>query len=98
MIRPPQKLGRAISAILFVLLICAQTIALAHTHQHEPVAFQDTACATCISLNQLETAAVDHGHYPSLQLTRPVICNDQKVVDTAAVVRAARQRGPPAQP
>ena len=98
MIRPSRKSGRIVSALLFALLLSVQTISFAHAYQHDPTSFQEAACATCVSINQLAAVAVDQTHFPVVRSYRPVLCSYGAVLDTNAVVRAPRQRGPPPAP
>jgi hypothetical protein len=98
MIRPDGKFGRAISALLFALLLGVQTISLAHTYEHDPASFQDTACAICVSVNQLGAATVDHGCVPSLEAFKPILRSVQTVLDTSTSTAVPRQRGPPTTP
>jgi len=91
----PQRSGRIVSALLFALLISAQTISIAHAYDHDPGTFQDTACATCISINQLAGAAVDHSPPEALPVTKPVLRSNYFAARDTGVVRAPHQRGPP---
>jgi hypothetical protein len=98
MIGPSPKSGRIVSALLFALLISVQTISIAHAYEHDPGAFQDTACATCVSINQLAAVAVDHSHPETLPILKPVLRSNYFAAREASVVRTPRQRGPPALP
>ena len=80
-------------ALLFALLVGVQSVRIAHAFDHDPASLGDTACATCISLSQLATAAVDTGASPSLTIAGPVFLVQYTVAVSAAV---PRQRGPPA--
>ncbi|MEJ2129580.1 MAG: hypothetical protein P8X81_12140 [Woeseiaceae bacterium] len=95
MIRPDRKFGRFVSVLLFALLLSVQTIALAHAYEHDPASFQDTACATCISINQLAAATVDHGCDQSLEAFKPILRSLQTILETSAAAVVPRQRGPP---
>jgi len=95
MFRPSRQLRRIIGALLFALLISVQTISIAHAYDHDPGPFQDTACATCVSINQLAAIAVDHSFPATLPVTKPVLrCNHFAARETG-VTRTPHQRGPP---
>ncbi len=85
-----------LGALLFALLIGVQTISIAHAYEHDAVSIGDTACATCISVNQLAAAAVDTGHAPAPVVSTSVRLG--KACDVVPVTSAdvPKQRGPPA--
>lgn len=98
MFKVSRKPGRIVSALLFALLISAQTISIAHAYDHDPGTFQDTACATCISISQLAGVAVDHSPPEALPVTKPVQRSNYFAAREAGVTRTPHQRGPPTLP
>lgn len=89
---------RLASSVLIVLLIAAQTAAVAHAYAHDPGALQDVACASCATASQLSAGCVDSGASHSLLPgnTRP----DVQYCLPGESLRAltARQRSPPQSP
>ena len=82
--------------LLAVLLIAAQSLALAHLIEHEAGALQSQACTTCVAANQLASACVDASSDSEI---RPLAAGLRgSAVFAAESVHAlvARQRGPPA--
>jgi hypothetical protein len=92
------KSRRFISVSLIALLIGAQTISIAHAYEHDPESVQGTACATCVSVNQLAAAAVDNGQATAPRGFKSVFSNDRAVSIAVVELRAPRERGPPAAP
>jgi len=87
--------GTVVSAVMFALLIGAQTVAITHAYKHEPGPIGDTVCATCVSINQLAAIAVDSTEPLPLRDFRPVLCSVTAVFKSAPVAVQPRQRGPP---
>jgi len=92
------KSRRIISVSLIALLIGVQTISIAHAYEHDPGSVQDTACATCVSINQLAAAAIDNGQVTAPLRVKSLISNDRAVLIAIVDLCAPRERGPPAVP
>jgi hypothetical protein len=92
------KFRQIVSAVLIALLICAQTISIAHAYEHDPESTQGTACAVCVSANQLEAAAVDNGQATAPRGFKTVIGNDRATRSAIVDLHAPRGRGPPTAP
>ena len=92
------KFRQIVSAMLIALLIGAQTISIAHAYEHDPESTQGTACATCVSANQLEAAAVDNGQATAPRGFKTVVSSDHATRNTIVDLYAPRERGPPTAP
>jgi len=92
------KSRRFISVLLIALLIGVQTISIAHAYEHDPSSVQDTACATCVSVNQLAAAAIDNGQATAPRRFKSLSSNDRAVLTANVDLCAPRERGPPAAP
>ena len=92
------KSRRFISVSLIALLIGVQTISIAHAYEHDPASVQDTACATCVSVNQLAAAAIDNGQFTAPRRFKSVFGSDRAILNKIVDLCAPRQRGPPAAP
>ncbi len=90
----PQK-GR-LAALFGMLLIVAQSLAVAHAYQHDPGAAVDATCASCIIGGQLANGCADSTGEcaPELGVVSHEV-GEQTSFDTIAIP-ASRQRGPPA--
>ena len=93
-----RKSRQIVSAMLIALLIGAQTISIAHAYEHDPESAQGTACATCVSANQFEAAAVDIGQATAPHGFETVVSNDRAALSTIVDLFAPRERGPPTAP
>ena len=89
------KSHRIISISLIALLIGAQTISIAHAYEHDPESIQGTACATCVSANQLAAAAIDNGQATAPRGFKSVFSNDRTTPYAIVDLYAPRERGPP---
>lgn len=87
-----------IGVSLIALLIGVQTISIAHVYEHEPESVQGTACATCVSVNQLAAAAIDNGQATAPRGFKSVFSNDRTTPNAIIDRYAPRERGPPAIP
>jgi hypothetical protein len=95
-IRFHQKPHFVANALLALLLLTAQTAALAHAYQHELGTPQNQACTACVTAGQLASACVDNNQYvetaplrsPQNQRITGALCSIDAIV--------VRQRGPPA--
>lgn len=89
------KSWRPANAVLIVVLLAAQTGAIAHAYEHEPEILQDATCISCVAVNQLGAACVDSG--ARNDFTPPV--SDHYTVShvSGESIRTltCRQRGPP---
>ena len=92
------KSRRFISVTLIALLIGVQTISIAHAYEHDPEPVQGTACATCVSVNQLAAAAIDNGQAMAPRGFKSVFSNDRTTPNAIVDRYAPRERGPPAIP
>lgn len=92
------KSRRFISVLLIALLIGVQTISIAHAYEHDPESVQGTACATCVSVNQLAAAAIDSGQATAPPGFDSVFGNDRPILVAIVDLCAPRVRGPPAAP
>lgn len=92
------KFRRLISVSLIALLIAVQTISIAHAYEHDPESVQGTACATCVSVNQLAVAAIDNGQATAPRRFKSLFNKDRAVLVTIVDLCAPRERGPPAVP
>lgn len=84
------------AALIGVLLLAAQSLALAHAYQHDPGSAVETTCASCVIGGQLANACADSAsdRVPGLDAVSHEAC-DQISFDTV-IIPAAKQRGPPA--
>jgi hypothetical protein len=92
------KSRRIISVLLIALLIGVQTISITHAYEHDPESAQGTACATCVSVNQLAAAAIDSGQATAPRVFKSIIGNDRAIFIAVVDLCAPRVRGPPAAP
>jgi len=92
------KSRRLISVSLIALLIGVQTISIAHAYEHDPETVQGTACATCVSVNQLAAAAIDNGQATAPRGFKSEFSNDRSIVIAIVDLCTPRVRGPPAAP
>jgi len=92
------KFRRIISVSLIALLIGVPTILIAHAYEHDPESAQGTACATCVSANQLTAAAIDNGQATAPRGLKSVFSNDRATPNAVVDLCAPRERGPPAAP
>jgi hypothetical protein len=81
--------------LLVVLLIGAQSGALAHAFKHEAGTLQQQTCAICVAASQLDSSCVDTP--ANTDLVRCHSCQAIEHVTTLESFHAlvARQRGPP---
>lgn len=84
-----------LAAILLVLLLGVQTISFAHAFEHDAETLGDKACATCVSINQLNAVAVDTGEAPDTVGTYWVRLGYALTLATVAASNTPNQRGPP---
>lgn len=89
------KLWRPANAVLIVLLIAAQTGAIAHAYEHDPGTLQDATCASCVTVNQLSAACVDSGFRHDVEPAG--VDHDSATYTPGESIRPLthRQRGPP---
>ena len=92
------KSRRLISVSLIALLIGVQTISIAHAYEHDPESVQGTACATCVSVNQLAAATIDNGQATAPRGFKSEISNDRAIPIAIVDPCTPRERGPPAAP
>ncbi len=81
---------------VMMLLIAAQTGAVAHEYTHDPGTSQDLSCFACITAANLLGGCVDTGAAIALELQFDAHSVEQFVQSRSADVLIARQRGPPA--
>jgi hypothetical protein len=94
-IRLPENPRVAANILLAVLLVTAQTAALAHAYQHEIGTPQNQACSTCLTAGQLASACVDNPQIVDTGLFKSPL--HQQIASASCSINAivARQRGPP---
>lgn len=81
--------------LLVVLLVSAQTAALAHAYEHDLGSPQNKACTACVTAGQLASACVDHAAATELEaFNSPLNCHVKSAHQTIAHI-VVRQRGPP---
>jgi len=95
MLRVYRKSWLPSNLLLTMLLIGAQSGALAHAFEHDPGTLQNKACAICVTVGQLDSGAI---FVPSSYTVEPDY-SCQAIVQTATFESfdglVARQRGPP---
>ena len=92
------KSHRLVGVSFITLLIGVQTISIAHAYEHDPQSVQGTACATCVSINQLAAAAIDNGQATAPRGFKSVFNNDRAILIAIVDLCVPRERGPPAAP
>jgi hypothetical protein len=87
--------GFAANLLLALLLIVAQTSALAHAYEHDVGKIQNQACTACVTANQLASACVDNPATVILPVFNSPL--HQLAVGYSISIDAivVRQRGPP---
>ena len=93
--RVGRKHWRVTSALLVVLLMVAQTTAAAHAYAHDPGSLQETACATCVTAGELESACLDSGVVVDVRVFHSCLEAGQQLPVESIPTLSARQRGPP---
>ena len=95
MIRVRRKSWLPPNLLLAVLLIAAQSVALAHTFKHQADTLQPQTCAICVTASQLDLSCVDTP--ANTDLVRCHACQANAPVRTLESFHALlpRQRGPP---
>lgn len=90
----PQK--ARLAALLGMLLLVAQSLAVAHAYQHDPGAAVDATCASCIIGGQLANGCADSAGdcAPDLDAVSHEVGKPTSFNTIA--IPAAKQRGPPA--
>lgn len=83
------------NVLLTLLLITAQTGALAHAYQHDPGFPQDTTCASCVTANQLLSACVDNCSIADIESYSSCLNVEQVFLSESTLALVVRQRGPP---
>jgi hypothetical protein len=81
---------------IMVLLIAAQTGAVAHEYTHDPGTSQDLSCFACVTAGNLLAGCVETGAAISLERELDLHFVEQLAQSRSADVHIARQRGPPA--
>lgn len=87
---------RRLSALLGLLLLVAQSLALAHAYQHDIASPVDNTCASCVIGGQLA-----HGCADTASDCAPgtVVASHEvrtRIAFDTVIIPAANQRGPPA--
>jgi len=95
-------IGRNTRSRIFVacalLFVAAQTVAFAHSFDHDTGVSQSQACATCVAVSHMSAACVDHTPIDS---PASVICHLEPVLTAepdSSDEFAYYQRGPPLYP
>lgn len=78
-----------------LLLVAAQTTAVAHAYQHDPGKLQDRTCSACISADNVFSGCVDSGSSVDSKRLGTDYGDDSHVLLRTATPITARQRGPP---
>ena len=89
------KAKRPCLLAVILLLVAAQTAAVAHAYQHDPGKLQDRACSACISADNLLSGCADSGASDDVRRLATNCRDDSLVLLRAAITITARQRGPP---
>jgi len=89
------KANRPASAALAILLLIAQTGALAHAYEHEPGSPQDQVCSTCVAGQALGSACVDSPPHFETPGSSSNASAHQFAAFATVDVPLARQRAPP---
>jgi hypothetical protein len=89
------KSWRPANAVLIVLLLVAQTWAIAHAYDHEPEILQDATCVSCVALNQLGATCVDSGAGHDCAAPGSDRYAVSYVTGESIRTLTCRQRGPP---
>ncbi|MCH8070692.1 MAG: hypothetical protein IIA09_01985 [Proteobacteria bacterium] len=81
--------------VLMLLLLAAQSGALAHAFEHDAGALQNRACAICVTLSQLDSSCANASADTDIEH-----CHACQAIERAATLESfhalvARQRGPP---
>ena len=78
-----------------LLLVAAQTTAVAHAYQHDPGKLQDRTCSACISADNLLSGCTDSGtSVDSKRLAADYRDASLVLLGTTTTI-TVRQRGPP---
>jgi hypothetical protein len=87
--------GLAANLLLALLLVAAQTSALAHAYEHEVGSSPNQACTACVTAGQLAAACVDN----PAAITVSIFSAPLNQLDIAFKISinaiVVRQRGPP---
>lgn len=81
--------------VLALLLVVAQTIALAHAYQHEAGSPQQQICSSCVSASQLSSACIDSGETLEITASPAELIATAQTVPVSRHTLVTRQRGPP---
>jgi hypothetical protein len=81
--------------LLVVLLIAAQSDALAHTFKRQADTLQPQTCAICVTASQLDLSCVDTPSNTDLVHCHSYQTNEHAIAVESIHALLARQRGPP---
>ncbi len=81
--------------LLVVLLIGAQSGALAHAFKHEADTLQQQACAICVTASQLDSSCVDVPADTDIEHCHACQSIEHAIALESFHALVARQRGPP---
>lgn len=96
MLRFCGKTGLAPNLMLAVLLVIAQTSALAHAYEHDIGAPQNQTCTACVTANQLASACVDTMAITESPVFSSPLNHQSTRISLSVESLVVRQRGPPA--
>lgn len=95
MIRVRRRSWLPSNLALVLLLIGAQSGALAHAFKHDLNVLQKKACAICVTVSQLEASCVDVPADTAIERCHSCQTNEHVTSLESLHALAARQRGPP---
>ena len=95
MIRVRRKSWLPSNLLLVLLLIGAQSGALAHAFEHDPGALQNPACAICVTVSQLDSSCIDIAVITTIAHQHSCEIVEQAPKFQSVHTLNARQRGPP---
>jgi len=90
-----QNCKKPISVLLAIILLIAQTGALAHAYGHDPGKPQSQICSTCIAGHAVGSACVDSTPHFEIQAYKSAAGIDRVSALSSIEVPLARQRAPP---
>lgn len=89
------KSNRRVSTVLAVVLLVAQSGALAHAYEHDPGSPQDQVCSTCIAGQAVGSACADSAPHFEVPAYKSTAGPEQVSALIYAHIPLARQRAPP---
>ena len=87
--------GLAANLLLALLLVAAQTTALAHAYEHEIGNNQNQVCTDCVTASQLASACVDNPATAEISAFISPLNRQEFSRSVSIFAIVVRQRGPP---